>query len=317
MGPKKILNIPGQYYYTWLQAEPNSRLCSNHVDFLKALESISSISSGKHSLAAYVLLPDSWHLIIRSGGNLGVSLDGLFSKYRKLVEGHADLMPHHFAEPVLLEPSLFLPNAVKLLHWLPVTKGQVASMDIYPWSSHHQYAGSDQQAWLEIDEIIDQMANHRAKRHRRYLQYISAGPSLDLSDLQKGNIDGYMALASQKYLDFIQKTDSQDAEIKPSSALKTKDVIDFVCHEYKCAEQDITGNVHHRFNAKLQATVVWLANEFEIASYNEVAIYLGVDPDILQYNLRGYSRQSPQMLDNLKKRFQLISNTPSLKKASS
>jgi hypothetical protein len=304
MEHKKSLLIPGQIYYAYLEAEPYTRLCNDLPDFLKALECLRRFSIETNQtrcrLLAYCLLPDSWHVIYIHDDQAMSALQDTFSQYRKMLQGHTELMTHRFSDPVLLNPDIYLAEAVRLLHWLPVRHKQVSQAEIYPWSSHYLYAGEQQLNWIDTQPALIRIANHRHKQQHRYQAFVQSESWLSLEILEQGTHSEYLAMAKPSVVDSLLHPEERSPQERKEDL---NQMIEFICEHFRCTRQDLCGNLHHRFRANLQAALGSLATKLDLASIDEIAMDLDIDPQILQFNIRGYSHSHSQLLAELQEQY--------------
>lgn len=287
-------DIAGALYYLQLQSNEQCNLLPSRqaFDALHGLFGPLCQQLGGKVLA-YCAFTDSIHLIIRAGDS-GIApmsqwlVDTYTQQYNQTHQRHGSV----FYQPlltVLIEPQLYLLPTIHKLHRLPVSSGLVASPSAYPWCSHREYLAPECPDWLDRQEVLVKVANHRASQLRRYEYFIEVSRQQAVNWLE-GENSQYRALASDQYLQKLISTSTQHYNL-PDLELST--LTEWICNDYKLEEKDLALWRHHRLSGEVQAVVGSLALSFKIANVKQIAEHFACDVEILVNSIRSLrSRRS-------------------------
>ena len=253
-------------------------------------------------LLAYCLFQNSLHLVLRAGGQ------GIIAAAQWLVDTHTQRYNEHnqrhgsvFSPQILatlVEPQHYLLPIIFKLHRLPVSAGLVASPLAYPWCSHRDYLAAECPSWLDRQEVLIKVANHRATQLRRYEHFIedSIQPPVDWVN---GVNQQYRALASESY---IQRLLSRTREHQILPALDLDTLTEWICAEYQLEEKDLILWRHHRLGSEVQAVIGALAQTYEVADLAQVAGYFRADAEVLASGIRALKARRGMYLFKLQLR---------------
>jgi hypothetical protein len=92
----------------------------------------------------------------------------------------------------LVSSEAHLLQLVRYIHWLPVREGAASTLDEYPWSSHHDYAGMSRTSWLTTGLVRRLLVQRMRARDRHAYTRWMAEPISDQQAEQFETSDGYL-----------------------------------------------------------------------------------------------------------------------------
>lgn len=297
------IDMPGALYYIQLQSNGQRQLLSLREDFayFRQLFEPWTQNTGL-SLLGYCLLPDSLHFLLRAGSS-GVDncLHWLIDTHTQDFNQRQQRNGSVFSQQKLitvLDPQHYLLPALYKLHWLPVKAGMVSSPLAYPWSSHRDYLNPDPPAWLNTQEALVKIANHRAGQLRRYEQFIEQSQQASI-DWVEGVNDSYRALASDKYLQNLLGS-NRDHRLRPAIDLEA--LTEWVCGDYQIETNDLRLWRNHRLFGEIQAVVGALAQTFSVCNLSTAATFFDTDIELLRSGIRALQARRGMYLFKLQLR---------------
>lgn len=281
MDQKPLLDIPGATYYVQLRSIEHRNLFYNRYDFKLFKQLLIQLADSTDSrLLVYCLIHDKSHLIIRSGASgIQSTCQWLISQYTALYNKHHQRQGNVFTQHylcTLIEPQSYLLPIMHKVHWLPKYHHLVPEPGIYPWSSHNDYMHSPPPEWLDQDKVLNLLANRRAMRGRRYVNYIFSNPP-DLT-LESSNHLQYQALASRS---FINKLIIAHSKTESDLPITLDQILDAVCKEYGVKKKELYFRRRHRLAGDVRILTAYLSQQLTGITINVVAEFLQMDPDLL------------------------------------
>jgi hypothetical protein len=308
---KQRIDIAHAIYYIELKSSGSCSLFTDQSSFIYFTDLLPKLyqENGTQTLA-YCLLQERIYLILRCGNNeIAQTCDHLLKDYTQYYNEQNNRSGSVFQKQrccTLLEPAYFLSDAIKQIHYLPVSMGLVALPSIYPWSSHKHYTNeSNTDDWFDKDTLLNLIGHQRSNRVRRYEQVTSQPPTCEL-DLAEGNNELYFALASDAYIEKILNKN----QVQPHTAPTLQWLQEQICGEYNIDEKDLKLWRRHRLTGEVKGVIAAMAITFEIADINEVAVFLNDDSELLENGIRSLSCQRQIFLYKIQLKLQSKLNTP-------
>lgn len=144
----------------------------------------------KYTLYGYCLLPNHFHLLLRSG-TVPVSkiMQVLMTAYTMYVNKKYDRVGHVFQgrfKSIVVEQESYLLEVLRYIHLNPVKGGLVDSVERYPWSSYLKYltVGSDIPV-VETSEILTIYSPDSVKQRQLFTEFTTAGLGVDFDPEQQ------------------------------------------------------------------------------------------------------------------------------------
>jgi REP element-mobilizing transposase RayT len=161
----------------------------DYEDFLTRLGSI--LSKTEVRCYAWALLPDHFHLLLRSGNvPLGRVMRCLMTGYAVTFNGRHRRNGHLFQnryKSIVCEEEPYFLVLVRYIHLNPLRAGLVrnlSELDRYPWSGHRALVGNGRNEWQETVEVLGRFSDKKVHAQRHYRSFMEQGlreqGSLDL-----------------------------------------------------------------------------------------------------------------------------------------
>lgn len=152
----------------------------DRADFVRRLAALAQ--AGAVAVYAWVLLPNHFHLLLRSGTQpLAHAMRALLTGYagtfnrRHRRTGH--LFQNRYKSIVVEEEPYFL-ELVRYLHLNPLRAGIVRdlrALDRYPWSGHAALVGRRAIPWQETEAVLAHFASTARRAQAQYRAFVAAG----------------------------------------------------------------------------------------------------------------------------------------------
>ena len=152
----------------------------DYENFLTRLEKI--VLKAQVRCYAWVLLPDHFHLLLRSGNvHLGRVMRSFMTGYavtfnrRHKRNGH---LFHNRYKSIICEDEPYFLELVRYIHLNPLKAGLVESvskLDGYPWSGHGALLGNRENGWQEIEEVLGSFSSQKARARMNYRRFVEEG----------------------------------------------------------------------------------------------------------------------------------------------
>lgn len=177
------VDIPGLLHHVMARGIERRVLFSSpddYADFLDRLET--SNERYPSQILAWALMPNHFHLLIRSGTH------GLVPFMRKVMTGYATAFNvrhkragHLFGnryKSIICEEEPYLLELVRYIHLNPLRAKLVTSLKElidFPYCGHGALMGKRILAWQEISEVLGRFSPHPSKARAKYEQFIEEG----------------------------------------------------------------------------------------------------------------------------------------------
>jgi REP element-mobilizing transposase RayT len=161
-------------------------------DFLKRLSRL--LSETETSCYAWVLIPNHFHLLLRSG------TFSLSTFMRRLLTGYAVSFNHRYKrhghlfqnryKSILCQEEPYLLELVRYIHLNPIKAGLVkdlAGLEAYPYCGHGVLMGRLKHTWQDVDFVLGHFGKERKTARNNYRTYIAEGKD-EKHDLRGGEL---------------------------------------------------------------------------------------------------------------------------------
>ncbi|HEY6640538.1 hypothetical protein [Povalibacter sp.] len=186
--------------------------------------------------------------------------------------------------PVLVDADEYLLELLRYIHLNPVRAHMVASLDDYPWSSHHAYVGRRDEPWVTTDFALSLFHSERQQAiaaHRRFVQdeigHATASPFAEC------NPNDRRVLGSD---DFAAKMLGDSW--RPRSRTTLDEVIEDACATFEVSECFLASSSRKPALVRGRAWVAHKALALRIASLAAVAHRLNRDESSLRHGIKEY-----------------------------
>jgi len=177
------LEIPGAIYHVITRGIERRVIFKDNADRNEFLSRLSSCleSTGAQCLA-WALLPNHFHLLIRTG------VKPLSELMRRLLTGYALYFNHRHGrrgylyqnryKSVLCQEDAYFLELVRYIHLNPVRAkliNDMAALDAYPYSGHSVLIGKTKCPWQTTNEVLNQFGGSKSEAIRKYRNFTEEG----------------------------------------------------------------------------------------------------------------------------------------------
>jgi REP element-mobilizing transposase RayT len=163
-------------------------------DFLGRLGGLAI--SGAFTVYAWALLPNHFHLLVRSGNRhlaraMRSLLTGYAGAFNRRHKRHGHLFQNRYRSIVVEADPYFL-ELIRYLHLNPLRAGVVVSLralDSYPYAGHAALLGTHPRPWQATGEVLGHFSRNLARARTAYRAFVTAGAGQGhRADLQGGGL---------------------------------------------------------------------------------------------------------------------------------
>jgi putative transposase len=124
-------------------------------------------------------------------GDIIQRINGPFSQYAHAARGRDGPLFRRYRAALVTSEAHIL-QLVRYIHSLPVREGSASTLDEYPWSSHHDYAGASRTSWLTTHLVRKLLTQRMGGRDRdAYARWMAEPISERQVELFESS-DGYL-----------------------------------------------------------------------------------------------------------------------------
>jgi REP element-mobilizing transposase RayT len=166
----------------------------DYADFLTRLEI--SVKKNPCRIFAWALMPNHFHLLIRSGK------DGLVPVMKRVMTGYAvgfnirhRRVGHLFQnryKSIICEEEPYLLELVRYIHLNPYRAGLVRGLEqlkAFPYTGHGALLGGRKFSWQDTDEVLERFSRHLPAARCGYEKFVREGLSQkERADLMGGGL---------------------------------------------------------------------------------------------------------------------------------
>jgi putative transposase len=198
-----------------LNKERIFRKDDDYRTFLQRLQDLKRKKRYDHSIFAYVLMPNHFHILIQTKsipiGKIMSSLSTSYAMYFNLKYKRVGMLFQNRFKSNLCQKDEYFLNASRYIHLNPVAAGLVRDIDAYAWSSYQELFGNSDFHILDVSEIT-RLIGESAQEKDQYRRFVLDG-MLIYEEIEKeyqfnrdiaGNPKFY-SLSQKKYLRWIKK----------------------------------------------------------------------------------------------------------------
>ncbi len=186
----KRLQIPGAVYHVITRGIERREIFKDDIDRKEFIRRFSEILKNNGSKCyAWVLMPNHFHLLIRTG------IKPLSDLMRKLLTGYAlyfnlrhkrsGYLYQSRYKSILCQEEVYLLELLRYIHLNPLRGGLVKSIDElnqYKWSGYPVLVGAAKNEWQSTEEILERFGKIKTKAIIKYIQFMKDGQSIGKRD---------------------------------------------------------------------------------------------------------------------------------------
>lgn len=293
---KKInLDIARQYYYINVPSSGHQAIFNSVFAYdalLKRLAEQQDID-----LLGYSLFDDSVHLLLFSHSKPSQWLEPTLMQYNQWhqqASGQAGYLFNDEAlQQMLIQPK-FLARALKYIHQLPLRKKLCTQADQYLYSSFNDYLNGTT-SMVKTERILTMLSPHNGQRIRRFHDYMLSSDHENLSTLESGNNEYYLAYSDSSYL--TKARANYDGQIQEDNSAQHLELWQncMLCLQAKTQldEATLRGVRRHHALPDAHYLLAWLYVEEANGPIYFAAKQLQKDEDTLRLNIKSIYMHHP------------------------
>jgi len=160
-------------------------------------------------VSAYCLMSNHYHILLQTPqGNLNRfmrHLNGVYTQRYNRLHGYDGQLFRGRYKAILVAEDSYLLELVRYIHRNPLRAGLVASLNNYPWSSHHGYLSTAKTwNWLHKDFILSMLTGKRNPK-KAYLQFMAIEDSQEVQGVFAKKRWPSM-LGSEDFINWVKET---------------------------------------------------------------------------------------------------------------
>ncbi len=269
------IHQPGGFYHVTLRGNHQRDIFFSMGD-RALLSSIvaKAIEQYEARVHAYCWMSNHIHLLVQIGEvPLSEPMRQIAGEYARVVLSRLQLSGHlferrYFASLVTVD-SYFL-ELVRYIHLNPVSARMVDDPASYRWSSHHNYLGRRNEAWVTCSFALDMFGSTRERAVAAYLEFVNSEDALDWRPPEE-NEGG-----------------PEEREKEKQARARLQGLIAEACQRFEVSIERLQSPTHDPYLTKVRGWIAAQARRRRIASIAAVARALGRDERTLRYAMRAY-----------------------------
>lgn len=276
MAREARLHLPEALYHVSLHANAKQDLFLDKYD---AQYFCRLLSEGQHKyghqLLAFCFLGDHVHLAIKIAKEpLSKIMHNLTFRYTRHFNHRNQRLGHLFVgryKATIVQAEKYLPDLIRYIHLSPVRLGFATKPEDYLWSSHRNYLGKENLAWVDKEELL------KILDEEEYSAYIALGMQHGRpKDLAAAKFNGRVFGDEH----FIRQT--LNAAEKPRKArVSLEELLMMVCHEYAITEEELISPGKQRSSSIARGVLAYLVKQSQAVTFSELAKRMNRDATTL------------------------------------
>lgn len=181
------INVSDLIYHVFARGNNRENIFFVTEDFQRFYHNLVRFrDSLNFTLYAYCLLPNHFHLLLRSGKvPLSKIMQVLMTAYTMYINKKHGRVGHVFQgrfKSIVVEKETYLLELLRYIHLNPVKAGLVDKADQYPWSSYIKYLTPGEEDFLvETKEIMSMFSEDSHRQKRLLIEFTNEGLGIDFN----------------------------------------------------------------------------------------------------------------------------------------
>lgn len=303
------IHIVGGIYHIMQRGIERRDIFNDEEDREEFLDRLSNgLKETNHKCYAWSLMPNHFHLLIRSGNKTISEL------MRKLLTGYAMYFNRKYKrsgylyqnryKSILSQEDSYLLELVRYIHLNPLRAKMVKDvkeLNEYKWSGHSVLMGNRELSWQSTGEILERFGRKRKESIKKYAEFIEDGKEIGRKEEYSGGglkrsfggWSGVMALRKMKEYhrsderiigdgEFVEGV-LKEAEEKERRKEKLKKegwnlgrIAELISREYNIKKEEIKRRSRQNKQSEARKVLMYIASKELGISGIEIANYLGI-----------------------------------------
>ena len=287
------LHVPGGFYHVMLRGNHREDLFATPADRVMLNDLVGEVFDRLGARGhAFCWMTNHLHLLMQIGeqplGRVMQRIGTRYSRYRhKQLKTTGHLFERRYRAK-LVEMDTYVFALLRYIHLNPVVAGMVASVDDYPWSSHHAYLGKESIQWLTTDVALGLFGSTEGEARAAYTRWMAQDLYTSEARLwDDAHPDDSRVLGSDRFLATLPPL-----KYLPRSKLTLTDLVAARCRAHDVSIDDVRSLSRQMRLTQVRVEIARQATKGRIASLHEVARYLNRSPSSLSELLTRYPETS-------------------------
>lgn len=183
MPRKSRIDLSGVIHHVIVRGIERRRIFQSDADREEFLRRLSeSLEKTKSQCYAWCLIPNHFHLLIRTGADplstlMRSVLTGYAIFFNRKYKRHGYLYQNRY-KSILCQEEVYFLELVRYIHLNPIRGRLVETMqdlDKYKWTGHSVIVGKHKRTWQETGEVLLRFSRKRLEAIQRYKAFIREG----------------------------------------------------------------------------------------------------------------------------------------------
>ena len=283
------IHIPGAMYHVTLRGNHRHDIffAASDRELLTEIfaEAIDRWNARVH---AYCYMTNHLHALVQvSDFPLGRLMLHVAGQYARRMQARLPTTGHLFERryhAVLVDTDAYLLELLRYIHLNPVRGGLVASADEYPWSSHHVYSCSRDEAWVTTDFALSMLHSDRWQAVQAYLRFVGSCSA----DAMKSPLAACNAHDSRILGDDAFARRVLGSTWRPTANVTVEQIVDQACEEFGITLEELRSVSRQRRLTQARAWITHRTVSSRVASVAAIARFLDHDESSLRYAAKRY-----------------------------
>jgi len=189
MPRKPRIEFEGAFYHVITRGNQRQKIFKGPADYNKFLQILTIYRNRyQYHLNAYVLMSNHVHLLIETGETpLSKILQGVNQSYTLYFNHKYKTVGHLFQgryKAILCDREAYLLGLLQYIHENPLRARIAETLDTYPWSSHHAYAGKNNPLGLvSTDNVLRMFSENKSRARKKYREFMAANATIKKAEV--------------------------------------------------------------------------------------------------------------------------------------
>jgi putative transposase len=269
--PRRLrIHLPGGFYHATLRGNHQRSIFHTESDPWLLNDIVArALAKYQARLHAYCWMSNHVHLLVQVGeAPLSCFMRQVASEFARRMQWHMPTSGHFFERryhATLVDAERYLKAVVRYIHLNPIAAGLVADPADYAWSSHHEYLGLRQGAWVTTDDVLGAFGATRSRAMAAYRAFLEDRAVPDWSAKLEIGPDAEDILGDEEFV----------RRMLPPKERKSQQSLDELvaegCRQFMVAETRLASPLRDSVLSKVRAWIAAQARIRGIATLSEAA----------------------------------------------
>src|SRR4030043_610944 len=183
MPRRSRIDAPGALHHVMVRGIDRKKIFTDKKDYSAFIGRLGDLLiESKTSCYAWALIPNHFHLLLRSG-NVPISvlmkrlLTGYAVNFNRRHRRYGHLFQNRY-KSILCQEDSYLLELVRYIHLNPIRAGIVRDLnelDAYPYSGHSVVMGKVKHGWQNTQEVLGMFGGSPGSARRSYRNFVKKG----------------------------------------------------------------------------------------------------------------------------------------------